>query len=127
MFEKSFEYANLYNLAFIEKIYKEFLEDPSSVEPSWRYFFQGMEVAASLQKFPYKAPPAISSSSLRLIEHYRHYGHFKANTNPLQTPQGSELLSLKACGFSSNQLSENFDTWSFIFGSSSLKNDRRYS
>lgn len=110
MFEKSFEYANLSNLVFIEKIYKEFLEDPSSVEPSWRYFFQGMEMAASMQQFPYKAPAASASSVALLIEHYRSYGHLQAHSNPLQAPAVSDRLSLEAAMLTTKQLTESFDT-----------------
>ena len=49
MDDNSLEYANLSNLNFIEAIYLEFLKDPAQVEPSWRYFFQGMQLANSLQ------------------------------------------------------------------------------
>ena len=110
MSDKSFDYANLSNLAFIEKLYQDFLKDPSSIEPSWRYFFQGMEMAGSLQKFPYQAPAVAALSCATMIERYRHFGHLQAKINPLSEPELSDLLSLQACGFQADQLHQMVET-----------------
>ena len=57
MDSSSFEYANLSNLGFIEKLYREYLENPAQVESSWRYFFQGMQLASSLDLTSLTPPP----------------------------------------------------------------------
>ncbi|MCM2282000.1 MAG: 2-oxoglutarate dehydrogenase E1 component [Bdellovibrionaceae bacterium] len=82
-------YVTRPNLEYIETLYQAFMDDPESVGPEWRLFFEGVEFA---QNFP--ASPgaggqlqgAVSSQELdvyNLINAYRSFGHFEANLNPL--------------------------------------------
>ena len=110
MNNRSFGYDNFSNLQFIENLYQEFLKSPTSVEPSWRYFFQGMEIASSLQKFPVRENSVVKEPSVqKLIETYRNYGHLKANTNPLEDPKPCSLFDLSSCGFTTEDLDKVFD------------------
>ena len=100
------------NAAYLDRLYEQFLNDPFSVNASWRAYFSQMPVPAGLQQGmrhsevqnQFKKSSLFSSSShcineneidavleserlqvhvLKLIEAYRVLGHLQANTNPL--------------------------------------------
>lgn len=120
----SFDYANLANLKFIEELYHQYLKDPSSVDASWKFFFEGMQMASSVQNLmpevsSSKAQPDVTSSkdlsTLKLIEAYRKYGHLAAKTNPvLKNTDVSEVneLKIESHGFSEQDLEKEV----FVFG-----------
>ena len=118
----SFEYANLANLKFIEDLYAQYLKDPASVDESWKYFFEGMQMAGSMQKVMPEITPSKSLSkndygSLDLIEAYRKYGHLAAQTNPvLPNAQKEDIkhLRIENHGFSSNDLEAGVPTFGFL-------------
>ncbi len=99
------------NLAYVEEQYLRYQTDPSSLEPSWRHFFEGWELARSLA-------PAGASSDLKiyhLIEAYRTYGHLKAKINPLLSTQTEvRELSLENLGFQATDLQKSFPTCGFL-------------
>ncbi len=99
------DYANLSNLSMIEEQYRRYLEDPQSVDVSWRHFFEGIDFAAHLYKRPKEA--SAGSAELRiacLMDAYRRYGHLLASTNPLEeAPATVPELELEALGFSKNE------------------------
>jgi 2-oxoglutarate dehydrogenase E1 component len=64
------DFAQLSNVAFLEELYAKFRADPKSIDPSWRYFFEGLE-------FTGQSP---ASDAIRL---YRTYGHLAVKLNPL--------------------------------------------
>ncbi len=99
------------NLGYVEEQYQRYQKDPASLEPSWRYFFEGWELARSLA-------PSGASSDLKiyhLIEAYRTYGHLKAQINPLgHVPTEVSELSLRQMGFQSGDLDQSFPTCGFL-------------
>lgn len=100
------------NLAYVQQQYELYRANPEAVEPSWKHFFEGWDLALSL------APTEIESSDLKiyhLIEAYRTYGHLKAEINPLvqQVGEVSEL-SLKNLGFQASDLEQTFPTCGFL-------------
>jgi 2-oxoglutarate dehydrogenase E1 component len=78
------------NLAYVEEQYQRCLANPDAIgaiESSWKYFFEGWELALSL------VPATAASSDIKiyhLIEAYRTYGHLKAPVNPLVPPPANE-------------------------------------
>jgi 2-oxoglutarate dehydrogenase E1 component len=100
------------NLAYVEEQYQRYCADPASLEFSWRYFFEGWELARSL------ASAGEASSDLKvyhLIEAYRTYGHLKAQINPLAvTPSDVRELSLLNLGFQPSDLNQSFPTCGFL-------------
>ena len=103
-------YANLTNLKVLESLYEKWLENPSSVDPSWQHFFEGMQFAS---KLPQALPVRQESSDLRifyLIEAYRTYGHKMANCNVIATekPEFPEELNLANFGFTRDDLNKEF-------------------
>lgn len=109
-------YANLANLKFIEELYQKWLENPTSVDSSWKNFFEGMQFASAL---PQALPPRTESSDLRihgLIQAYRTYGHLLANCDVLATekPPFPDELKLDQFGISEGDLEKEFPTCGFI-------------
>ncbi|MCB1115613.1 MAG: 2-oxoglutarate dehydrogenase E1 component [Chlamydiia bacterium] len=104
-------FANLANIGYIEELYSQYLEDPGSVEASWQHFFEGVSFGAAL-KGPGSAETGSSDCRvMELIGAYRREGHRCAHFNPLgDRPKEIEELSLKAFGFTEEELSKNFPT-----------------
>lgn len=111
------EYANLSNLSYIENLYSQYLENPESVEGSWRHFFEGMALGSAL-----KGPGQVEGSPdlrvFKLIEAYRLYGHKGAQINPIElspkSPDEVEELKLETLGFKQEELSQVFPTCGFL-------------
>lgn len=108
---KPFPDHTLANLAMIEELYARYLADPSSVDPSWLHFFEGMDFASYLQR-----PAAVSGSLdlriVKLIETYRRLGHLLAPINPIALfEREAPELSLEAFGFSKEDLSKPFPSF----------------
>ena len=94
------------NLAYVGEQYQRFLLSPESVEPSWRYFFEGWQLA---KKTGQEARQETSCADLNvdhLIQAYRTYGHLKARFNCLQTEVALQIpeLSYQTYGFQESDL-----------------------
>lgn len=116
MVDKAISYAHLANLSFIEELYEKFQKDPALVDPSWRYFFEGMEFSRSM---PEATAMPMQSGDLKvylLIQAYRMYGHMAAHIDPIYIKEEKEpeQLSLSSFGFSKEDLSKSFSTFGFF-------------
>jgi len=105
-----FSYASLANVQLLEELHAQYLEDPKSVDPSWRTFFEGMEFGEFRE---HKAVLAEASRDIRvyqLIDAYRTFGHLLARVNPVATadPAPVHELSLKTLGFEQSELEALF-------------------
>src|SRR5271168_5617285 len=124
------------NAAFIEELYDEFLRDPSSLEPAWREYFQGLagsggEIAhgpvregliARLNSPQRSAGQGSASDGAsakqgavsRLIQVYMNRGHLVANLDPLGLQKRAKpyVLDLKYFGLSDADLDTEFFTGS---------------
>jgi len=84
-----FSSAGNQELAAIEDLYQSYLENPSSVDPSWQQFFAGFELART--NFQPKQASLKSElidkefSILNLIHGYRMRGHFIARIPPMKS------------------------------------------
>ncbi len=112
MSQQETSYVNLENLRMIEDLYARWKEDPTSVDQSWKSFFEGMQFASSL---PNAFPARQESSDLRifyLIHAYRKYGHLMANCDVLITdpPPLPDELKLVHFGLSDQDLTTPFPT-----------------
>ncbi len=108
MDNKELDFLNFANLAEMERLYHNYLRDPSSVDPTLIYFFKGMELSQNgclIQEDR-------SLKVFRLIEAYRRYGHLKAHLNPVafDRQENSNFLSLERLGFKKEDLNESFPT-----------------
>ncbi|MCC5832974.1 MAG: 2-oxoglutarate dehydrogenase E1 component [Chlamydiales bacterium] len=109
---RPFTYMQLANVDYIEQLHQEFLSDPDSLEPSWRYFFEGMEFG-TYQKFLEVPEEAIADLRVfNLIDAYRTFGHLQAACNPvsLHPPEPVRELLLSTLGFKESELEKEFPT-----------------
>lgn len=94
---KDFSYITHSHPAYIESLYREFLQDPAKTDPDLRKFFEGFDFAVSQGATPAAgstaAVPAPAAGSVdlakeiavyRLILGYRNKGHLIATTNPIR-------------------------------------------
>jgi 2-oxoglutarate dehydrogenase E1 component len=108
------------NLEAIEYAYQCWRRDPESVDPSWRYFFEGFELGAARPS----GDASLQTGVVRLIYAYRLIGHFLAHLDPLGEPRTSHpLLELSEFGLSDADLPRVVDTTPFLgLGRTTLAN-----
>ena len=127
-----FSFLNAAHTEFFAQLYDQYLENPDSVEPSWRSFFQvfdlGMETYNDENPVQYSkdaAPVAVSTpvdnskiseqlqkefKVVKLIDGYRTRGHLFTKTNPVRERRiFSPSLDLENFGLSSADLNTTFD------------------
>ena len=136
---KDFSYITNSHPAFIEETYKAFVQDPSSVDPDLKKFFEGFDFAVSNGHSSTGAAtssattPTSSGSAIdwlkeinvyRLILGYRNRGHLLAKTNPIRPRKDRQAnLDLSYFGLSESDLSQTFQAGKFVgLGATSLKN-----
>lgn len=130
---EKFSYLKSTNAGYIDELFALYCQDPSSVDASWRYFFEGLELGGesdSHSPLPNGNAPAHSSPSAtpaasvdfnseakvaELISAYREFGRLQADINPLvPAPTSSPLLDLARFGLSSSDLSKTFQAGKLI-------------
>ncbi|MGL4348587.1 MAG: 2-oxoglutarate dehydrogenase E1 component [Chlamydiales bacterium] len=100
-------------IEFFESLYERYRSGDTSLDPSFQYFFQGMEF---YQKFMANATSE-RRPIIELIQAYRTYGHFAAAFNPLTRPPAPEsvpLLKIETYGFSQQELQEKYPTMGLL-------------
>ena len=89
----NFSFLNTAHATFFADLYDQYLQDPDSLEPSWKAFFQGYDFANSdfLQKELVEGvSPQVPEKVLKefrvinLINGYRKRGHLFTKTNPVR-------------------------------------------
>lgn len=86
---EKFSYMNRSNLEYVESLMEQYKSDPSSVDPVWQKFFEGVEFAQGRPAYSeHSGPIDFSENSpelgvYELIQAYRDYGHLKAQLDPL--------------------------------------------
>jgi 2-oxoglutarate dehydrogenase E1 component len=123
----SLELPSRANADLIEAAYRAWLDNPDSVDPTWRAFFQGFTLGsngASLQSANGTAEAAaIMADSIKqaqvhsLIYHYRSIGHIQAHLDPLSDPPPpSPRLALEGFGLNEADLEKAFDVGHYLSG-----------
>src|ERR1700755_1245155 len=99
-------YGQIANIAVLEELYQRYQENPSSVDPSWQRFFEGMEFSGEGLKGQQTPGDA---KIYELVDRFRRYGHLEVAINPiaLEKPPEASQLSLGALGFSEADLSKS--------------------
>jgi 2-oxoglutarate dehydrogenase E1 component len=107
------EVATRWNLNALEDAYQRWQHDPQSVDPSWRYFFEGFELAGRAVLPGAERPCA--AGLVGLIDAYRDLGHFLARLDPLSEQRTTHpLLELSEFGLDETDLDRTFDTSPFV-------------
>lgn len=121
-----FSFLNAAHTAFFADLYDQYLQNPDSVEPSWRSFFQGFDFANEFGNGPVdqlnamaNGEMALSGNSekiqkefnvLKLIDGYRTRGHLFTKTNPVRERRTySPALNIENFGLTSADLNTVFD------------------
>ena len=110
------------NAGLIEEYYQRWLDNPDSVDPTWRAFFQGFTLGSNGQA-PTGAPAgAVIDASKQagvyyLINAYRAIGHIQSHLDPLSDPPPpSPKLALGHFRLSEADLDTAFDVSNFAGG-----------
>ncbi|MGH1364035.1 MAG: 2-oxoglutarate dehydrogenase E1 component [Calditrichia bacterium] len=103
---------------FIEQLYKDYKNNPESVDVTWRKFFEGFEFAQSLNGHADASsvsadPPAALKEIyvLNLINEYRTRGHLFTKTNPVRDRRSYEpKITLERFGLSDADMDTVFQS-----------------
>ncbi|AXG73503.1 2-oxoglutarate dehydrogenase E1 component [Flavobacterium arcticum] len=126
-----FSFLNAAHTAFFADLYSQYIENPDSVEPSWRSFFQGFdfanagygdELTGAATSGQGATQQAISDYSdlpeklqkefkvINLIEGYRTRGHLFTKTNPVRARRNyTPTIELEDFELSNADLTTVFD------------------
>jgi 2-oxoglutarate dehydrogenase E1 component len=105
-------FASRWNLDVIEDAYERWRRDATSVEESWRLFFEGFELGATSGP---EAETRCEHGIVRLIDAYRQLGHFLAHLDPLSEPGTAyPLLELSEFGLEEVDLERTYDVSPFL-------------
>ena len=122
------------NAAVIEAAYESWLQNPDSVDPTWRAFFQGFTLgsagttpAAALASAVAAEGPSAATAPIidslkqayvhHLIYAYRSIGHLEAHLDPLSAPPAPHAkLSLSQFHLSEADLDTSFDIGTYLGG-----------
>ena len=123
-----FSFLNAAHTEFFAQLYDQYLENPDSVEPSWRSFFQGFDFGMTtyneentVSQTSSNASGAMESTSvseklqkefnvLKLIDGYRSRGHLFTKTNPVRDRRTySPTLAIENFGLTTADLQTVFD------------------
>ncbi|PZR26580.1 MAG: 2-oxoglutarate dehydrogenase E1 component [Citrobacter freundii] len=135
---KDFSYITNSHPEFIENLYRDFSNDPNSVDPELKKFFEGFDFAIG-QTNGHTNGTAVSSvpassgtasdwrkelGAYRMILGYRNKGHLIAKTNPIRERKDRNAnLTLAFFGLSEEDMDKTFQVGERIgLGATSLKN-----
>jgi 2-oxoglutarate dehydrogenase E1 component len=126
-----FSFLNAAHTGFIADLYDQYLLNPDAVEPSWRSFFQGYDLAnedydISGEEVEVQIPEEVHKEFqiLELINGYRTRGHLFTETNPVRDRRTYKpTLAIENFGLNSNDLENNFSAGEVLgLGTTPLKN-----
>ena len=111
-----FSFLNAAHTGFIADLYDQYLINPDSVEPSWRSFFQGYDLAnenysLSDEETSIEVPQEVKKEFLvvDLINGYRTRGHLFTKTNPVrERRQYQPVLDIGNFGLTEKDLDKEF-------------------
>ncbi|WP_067145146.1 2-oxoglutarate dehydrogenase E1 component [Pseudotamlana agarivorans] len=115
-----YSFLNAAHTAYFSDLYNQYLENPDSVEPSWRAFFQGYDFGTEnygldgeiIEGVSTQIPEHVQKefNVLRLIDGYRMRGHLFTKTNPVRDRRSyTPTLELSNFDLSENDLDTLFN------------------
>ncbi len=100
---------------YIDSLYQTFKTNPTELDEGWKRFFEGFDLALSLNgSAPKSAPKAAENQAddvkvYRLIEGYRSRAHLLSTTNPIRPRRNRHpKLELADFGLDESHLSQTF-------------------
>lgn len=113
-----FSFLNAVHTGFIGDLYDQYLINPDAVEPSWRSFFQGYDLAnenyslTDIEEISSEIPQEVRKEFLviDLINGYRTRGHLFTKTNPVRERRKyAPTLAIENFGLSQSDLNTVFN------------------
>jgi 2-oxoglutarate dehydrogenase E1 component len=115
-----YSFLNAAHTSYFAELYDQYLQNPDSVEPSWRAFFQGYDFGAENYGLNGETIDGISAhipenvqkefQVIRLIDGYRTRGHLFTRTNPVRSRRTYEpTLAIENFGLSESDLDTVFN------------------
>ena len=115
-----YSFLNAAHTSYFADLYEQYLENPDSVEPSWRAFFQGYDFGTENYGLNGEIVEGVSThipeqiqkefQVVRLIDGYRTRGHLFTRTNPVRERRQYEpTLEIENFGLSQNDLDTVFN------------------
>jgi 2-oxoglutarate dehydrogenase E1 component len=125
-----YSFLNAAHTGFIADLYDKYLINPDSVEPSWRSFFQGYDLAnesySIKEEDNFEKPQEVKKEFLviDLINGYRTRGHLFTKTNPVrERRQYKPTLDIENFGLTENDLDLEFSAGEILgLGKTTLSN-----
>ncbi|MCP9766226.1 2-oxoglutarate dehydrogenase E1 component [Lacihabitans soyangensis] len=123
-----FSYIANGDVAALESLYQQYLQNPESVDASWQYFFKGFEFSKSWNAESPAPTAAVSSDSekerifkerevVHLIRGYRSRGHMMSKIDPLYSNRKYNAnLDLAYFQLSEKDLDTVFEAGVEVFG-----------
>ncbi|CAM1345958.1 2-oxoglutarate dehydrogenase E1 component [Tenacibaculum crassostreae] len=117
-----FSFLNAVHAEFISDLYEQYQSNPDAVEPSWRAFFQGYDLAnenysLTDEEVSVEIPREVQKEFLviDLINGYRTRGHLFTKTNPVRERRKySPTLDIENFGLSQQDLNTVFNAGEFL-------------
>ncbi|MFV0541019.1 MAG: 2-oxoglutarate dehydrogenase E1 component [Aestuariibaculum sp.] len=115
-----FSFLNAAHTSFFADLYEQYLQNPDSVEPSWRAFFQGYDFGSESYGLSGEIVDGVSTQMpeslqkefqvAKLIDGYRMRGHLFTKTNPVRDRRTYvPTLAIENFGLSENDLDTVFN------------------
>ena len=139
---KDFQYITNSHPAYIESLYKDYINNPDSVDGELRKFFDGFDFAVNSGSTPGNKATANGSSvapkadidwmkeirAYRMILGYRNKGHLLAKTNPIRKRKDRGAnIELEFYGFTDADLDTVYNAGNLIgLGPTTLRNIQVY-
>ena len=118
-----FSFLNAAHTGYIADLYDKYLQNPDIVEPSWRSFFQGYDLAnenfslTDDSETSVEIPQSVRKEFLvvDLINGYRTRGHLFTKTNPVRDRRKyTPTLAIENFGLSKSDLDSTFNAGEIV-------------
>ena len=133
-----YSFLNAAHTAYFADLYEQYRQDPDSVEPSWKAFFQGYDFGSDnygldgevIEGVSTQVPEHVQKEFqvLKLIDAYRTRGHLFTKTNPVRDRRKyAPTLEIENFGLYQNDLNTVFNAGEILgIGPQTLQEIRKH-
>ncbi len=133
-----YSFLNAAHTAYFADLYEQYQQDPDSVEPSWKAFFQGYDFGSDNYGLDGEVMEGVSTQVpehvqkefqvLKLIDAYRTRGHLFTKTNPVRDRRKyAPTLEIENFGLYQNDLNIVFNAGEILgIGPQTLQEIRKH-
>ena len=128
-----YSFLNAAHTAYFADLYEQYLENPDSIEPSWKAFFQGYDFGSENYGMNGEISEGVSTQVpehvqkefqvVKLIDGYRTRGHLFTKTNPVRARRKyAPTLEIENFGLSQSDMDTVFNAGEILgIGSQTLR------